>query len=163
MPNYRRYRVAGGCYFFTANLLERYPNDLLACHVDLLRETVRRVRHAHPFHVDVWAVLPDHLLCVWTLPPGDDNISIRWRLIKILFAKQLPKQEWLSPVRREGGAASGSGASGSMPSAMSGVLARTWITFITTRSNTGMWSEGFIRRIGEALAPTTWSLGNVEA
>ena len=29
MPDYRRYRVPGGTYFFTVNLLERHPNDLL--------------------------------------------------------------------------------------------------------------------------------------
>ena len=37
MPNYRRYRVPGGTYFFTVNLLERYPNDLLIRHVEILR------------------------------------------------------------------------------------------------------------------------------
>jgi putative transposase len=36
MPDYRRYRLPGGIYFFTVNLLERYPNDLLIRHVDLL-------------------------------------------------------------------------------------------------------------------------------
>jgi putative transposase len=61
MPNYRRYRVLGGCYFFTVNLLERHPNDLLVRHIDLLRAAVRRVRHSHPFHIDAWVVLPDHL------------------------------------------------------------------------------------------------------
>ncbi len=36
MPDYRRHRVPGGCYFFTVNLLERHPNDKLVCHIDLL-------------------------------------------------------------------------------------------------------------------------------
>jgi putative transposase len=93
MPNYRRYRVPGGCYFFTVNLLERHPNDLLVRHIDLLRTAVRRVRHAHPFHIDAWVVLPDHLHCVWTLPPGDDDFSLRWRLTKTLYAKQIPIRE----------------------------------------------------------------------
>lgn len=43
MPDYRRYRVAGGTYFFTVNLLER-KNDLLVRHVDVLRDAVRGVR-----------------------------------------------------------------------------------------------------------------------
>jgi putative transposase len=34
-------------------------------------------RRAHPFTVDAWVVLPDHLHCVWTLPPGDDDFSTR--------------------------------------------------------------------------------------
>ena len=68
MPNYRRNFVAGGCYFFTVNLLERQCT-LLTDHIDLLRDSVRRVRRLHQFHSDAWVVLPDHLHCVWTLPP----------------------------------------------------------------------------------------------
>jgi len=36
MPDYRRLRIPGGCYFFTVNLLDR-NNDLLVEHIDLLR------------------------------------------------------------------------------------------------------------------------------
>jgi len=43
MPNYRRNFVSGGCYFFTVNLLER-QRTLLTDHIDLLRDSVRRVR-----------------------------------------------------------------------------------------------------------------------
>ncbi|MBK6617288.1 MAG: hypothetical protein WAT53_01320 [Nitrosomonas sp.] len=25
----------------------------------------------NPFRIDAWVVLPEHLYCVWTLPPGD--------------------------------------------------------------------------------------------
>ena len=79
MPDYRRYRVAGGTYFFTVNLLER-KNDLLVRHVDALRDAVRGVRgvrEARPFHIYAWAVLPDHMHCVWTLPEGDVDYSGR--------------------------------------------------------------------------------------
>ncbi len=79
MPNYRRYRVSGGTYFFTVNLLARYPNDLLVRHIDILRSVVRDVRNKRPFVIDAWVVLPDHLHCVWTLPPGDDDFANRWR------------------------------------------------------------------------------------
>jgi putative transposase len=103
VPNYRRYHVPGGCYFFTVNLLERHPNDLLVRHIGLLRATVRRVRHTHPFHIDAWVVLPDHLHCDWTLPPGDDDFSRRWRLIKTLFAKQIPMRERRSKVHQARG------------------------------------------------------------
>ena len=99
MPNYRRYRIPGGCYFFTVNLLERYPNDLLVRHVDLLRAIVRDVRQRWPFHIDGWVVLPDHLHCIWTLPTGDADFTTRWRLIKAGFAKRLPKTERRSVVR----------------------------------------------------------------
>ncbi len=70
MPDYRRNRVPGGTYFFTVNLLER-KLSLLTDHIDALRAAVRRIRARHPFHIDAWVVLPDHLHCVWTLPPDD--------------------------------------------------------------------------------------------
>jgi hypothetical protein len=73
MPNYRRNFVAGGCYFFTVNLLER-QRTLLTDPIDLLRDSVRRARRLYPFHIDAWAVLPDRLHCVLTLPP--DPIAI---------------------------------------------------------------------------------------
>lgn len=99
MPDYRRYRLPGGTYFFTVNLLQRYPNDLLVRHIDILRTVVRAVRHKHPFVIDAWVILPDHLHCVWTLPPGDDDFTNRWRLIKQGFSKALPITERRSAVR----------------------------------------------------------------
>ena len=78
MPDYRRYRIPGGTYFFTVNLLERYPNDLLIRHIDVLRQAVKETRKRWPFHIDSWVVLPDHLHCIWTLPEGDDC----WRRLK---------------------------------------------------------------------------------
>ena len=99
VPDYRRYRVEGGTYFFTVNLLERFPNDLLVQHIDLLRNVVRKVREKRPFHIDAWVVLPDHLHCIWTLPLGDDDFTNRWRLIKQGFSKALPITERRSKVR----------------------------------------------------------------
>jgi len=29
-----------------------------------------------------YVILPDHLHCIWQLPMGDDDFSLRWRLIK---------------------------------------------------------------------------------
>ncbi len=98
MPDYRRYRVPGGTYFFTVNLLERRM-DTLVRHIDRLREAVRTVRQRRPFHIDAWVVLPDHLHCLWTLPDGDADFSTRWRLIKTAFAKALPITERRSAVR----------------------------------------------------------------
>jgi len=83
MPDYRRYRVPGGTYSFTINLLERRA-DLLVRHIKPLREAVKRTRAERPFHIDAWAVLPDHMHCVITLPPGDD-FSNRIKAIKIRF------------------------------------------------------------------------------
>jgi putative transposase len=69
VPDYRRNRVPGGTFFFTANLLDR-RSDLLVEQIDALREAVRRVRARTPFHIDAWVVLPEHMHCVWTLPEG---------------------------------------------------------------------------------------------
>ena len=45
--------------------------------IDALRETVRAVRRQSPFHIDAWAVLPDHMHCLWTLPEGDSDFPDR--------------------------------------------------------------------------------------
>ncbi len=99
MPDYRRYRVPGGTYFFTVYLLERYPNDLLVRYIENLRLAVRSIREKWTFHIDAWVVLPDHMHCIWTLPPGDDDFTNRWRLIKQGFSKTLPITERRSVVR----------------------------------------------------------------
>ena len=81
MPNSRRAFIPGGTWFFTVNLLQRHNNDLLVREISLLRKTVRVVQERHPFRIDAWVVLPEHLHCVWTLPPGDADFSMLWRLI----------------------------------------------------------------------------------
>jgi putative transposase len=98
MPDYRRYRVPGGTYFFTINLLER-RSDLLIRYIEALREAVRRTRAERSFHIDGWVVLPDHLHCVLTLPPGDDDFSNRIKAIKIRFVRAVEPNERRSSVR----------------------------------------------------------------
>jgi putative transposase len=75
------------------NLLERHPNDLLVRPIGSLRSVLRDVRAKRPFVIDAFVVLPDHLHCAWTLPPGDDDFASRWRLIKQGFSKALPITE----------------------------------------------------------------------
>jgi len=99
MPNYRRAFIPGGCWFFTVNLLER-RNTLLVDRVDALRLAVEKTRVRYPFVIDAVVVLPDHIHAVCTLPLGDADFSVRWRLIKSHFVRALPKDEPLSDVRR---------------------------------------------------------------
>ena len=99
MPNYRRALVPGASWFFTVNLLQRRNNDLLVRNIDVLRASVRRVHRLHPFTIDAWVVLPEHMHCVWTLSPGDSAYSLRWRLIKTFFSSALPADEYCSAVR----------------------------------------------------------------
>lgn len=103
MPEYRRHFVPGGTYFFTVNLLERRNNDLLVRHIDVLREAVRVTRQSHPFHIAAWVVLPEHMHCIWTLPPGDADYVNRWRLIKMRFSRAIPGTEPLSASRLKRG------------------------------------------------------------
>jgi len=87
---YRRTYVSGGTYFFTVNLLERHKS-LLIDHVDLLKQSIRKVKTAHPFKIDAMVVMPEHLHAIWTLPDDDIDFSTRWRLIKANFSRALPK------------------------------------------------------------------------
>ena len=103
MPDYRRNRRAGGCYFFTVNLLERHRNQLLVRQIEILRDVVKRVRERYPFYIDGWVVLPDHMHCIWTLPQGDDDYAKRIRLVKTFFSKKIPKIERRSNVRQRKG------------------------------------------------------------
>jgi putative transposase len=98
MPNYRRLYRPGGCWFFTANLLDRKAT-LLTDHIDLLRDAIGETKSRFPFHIDAIVILPDHLHTIWTLPEGDHDFSVRWRRIKASFSKSLPKTEWIDPNR----------------------------------------------------------------
>jgi len=102
MPNYRRAFVRGGCWFFTVNLFQR-KQTLLVDHIHALRDAVAATRQSYPFTIDAMVVLPDHLHAVWTLPSGDADFSVRWRLVKSRFVKSLPKQEQLSAVHKRRG------------------------------------------------------------
>jgi REP-associated tyrosine transposase len=94
----RRALVERAGWFFTVNLLDR-RRRLLTDNIDALRQATRLRQTRHPFAIDAMVVLPDHIHAVWTLPPGDADFSLRWRLIKIDFAKAVPKTERRSPVR----------------------------------------------------------------
>ncbi|MDR3415881.1 MAG: transposase [Nevskia sp.] len=80
------------------NLLER-DKRLLVEHIGLLRESFRQVWRLRPFSIEAIAVLPDHLHCIWTLPPDDSDFSTRWRRIKGLFAQGIAAGERLSERR----------------------------------------------------------------
>ena len=102
MPNYRRAFVPGGCWFFTANLLDR-GSSLLTSEIDALREASRQTQARWPFRIDAFVVLPEHIHAVWTLPPGDADFATRWRLLKSRFSKAIPKSEQRSLVRQSRG------------------------------------------------------------
>jgi putative transposase len=79
---------ARSIYFFT---LVTHNRRCFLCepeNIDLLRDCFKRVMSKHPFKIDAIVILPNHLHCLWTLPPGDANFSTRWRLIKSWFSRR---------------------------------------------------------------------------
>ena len=92
MTNYRRSRVAGASYFFTVNLADR-TQPLLTDHSALLRSAFEYTRERHPFVIDAIVILPEHLHAIWTLPEGDGDFALRWRLIKTEFSRGFPHGE----------------------------------------------------------------------
>ena len=55
------------------------------------------------FTIDAIVILPDHLHCIWTLPPGDSEFSSRWHEIKARFSARVTRGELLSARRRRKG------------------------------------------------------------
>ena len=98
MTAYRRNFIPSGSFFFTVNLADR-RSHLLTDRVDLLRQAFRYVRARHPFTLDAMVGLPDHLHVIWTLPPGDANYAMRWRLIKGFFWRGTEAGEQISASR----------------------------------------------------------------
>ena len=82
MSHFRRSRVTGGTFFFT---VVTYRRQRFLCDEDVrlaLRESILRAREQHHFEIDAWVLLPDHMHCMWTLPEGDADFSMRWNVIK---------------------------------------------------------------------------------
>jgi putative transposase len=99
MTEYRRVYIPGATCFFTVNLAERCGNHLLVEKIDALRNAFCYVKKRKPFHVDAVAIMPEHLHCIWTLPPGDADFSTRWNLLKGYFSRAIDKGERVSDSR----------------------------------------------------------------
>jgi putative transposase len=87
MPNYHRWFVPGGTYAFTVVTCARAPvfRDRRARR--LMGAAMRTVGQRFPFRIVAIVLLPDHLHCLWTLPRGDENFSVRWNQIKRRFSE----------------------------------------------------------------------------
>lgn len=98
MPNYRRTYIDGGCWFFTVNLQSR-NSSLLVDEIVKFRQAYSETQNRHPFQTNAIVILPNHIHVIWTLPPNDTDYSMRWRRIKSVFSKSLPKKEVRSDVQ----------------------------------------------------------------
>lgn len=88
MPRYIRPGAPGATIFFTVALAAR-GSDLLVREVGRLRQAVRQTRLEQPFRIDAWVVPPDHLHCIWKLPPSDCDYPTRWKTIKAHFTRSV--------------------------------------------------------------------------
>jgi putative transposase len=85
---YRRSRAKGASFFFTVVTHDRRRFLCEESNVTLLQDSFRYVIDRHPFSVDAFVLLPEHLHCIWTLPENDGDFSTRWRLIKGCFSRK---------------------------------------------------------------------------
>ncbi|MBI2918736.1 MAG: transposase [Chloroflexi bacterium] len=86
MPEYRRAYLEGGTYFFTVVTYKKRPILKDRPAIDLLWQCFQTASATHPFELDAFVILPDHLHAIWTLPDGDSDFSTRWRQIKSAFS-----------------------------------------------------------------------------
>jgi putative transposase len=96
---YRRALLPGASFFFTVVTEERRPVLTSAEAVEVLRAAFRAVRATRPFELDAMVVLPDHLHCIWTMPPDDADFATRWRLVKTWFTKRCDPTLRATPSR----------------------------------------------------------------
>ena len=90
MSRYIRSNRHGGTFFFT---VVSYKRRKILCEEIIrsaLHQAIVDVRKIHPFNINAWVLLPDHLHCILTLPPHDSSFGIRWSLIKRIVTQQCP-------------------------------------------------------------------------
>jgi putative transposase len=85
MTDYRRAKFEGGYYFFTVVTYNRLAFLTSDCARSCLRQAIEKAKKQNYFEVIAFCLLPEHLHCVWKLPDGDDDYSIRWSRIKSGF------------------------------------------------------------------------------
>ena len=87
MPNYRRWRVDGGVFFFTVVAHGRKNLFDSPSSRRMLRQAVLEARRRHPFRLDGMVLLPDHLHVLMRLPEGEQDYSRRIAAVKRNFTK----------------------------------------------------------------------------
>ena len=97
MSAYIRPKMPGASVFFTVVLADRGASTLVE-QIDTLRDAVRVTKAERPFRIDAWVVLPDHMHCVWTLPQGDHDFSVRMAAIKARFTRALTGRVGFHPT-----------------------------------------------------------------
>jgi putative transposase len=91
VTEFRRCFVPGATYFFTVVTAGGRPLFLNEQARTILGDAMRDEFKAQPFDHVAIVLLPEHLHAIWTLQPGDDHYSDRWKSIKAKFTR-----EWIS-------------------------------------------------------------------
>jgi putative transposase len=84
---YGRPRTKGETFFFTIATRNRAFFLCERSSVLSMRDALRTVSSHHPFSLNAFVLLPDHLHCIWTLPTDDRDFADRWSEIKSQFSK----------------------------------------------------------------------------
>jgi len=91
---YRRHFQAGGTYFFTLvsyNHRKIFTNEST---VNILLDSIEKVRQNHPFGLIAYCILPDHLHMLCELQENDSDYPTKIRLIKSHFTRN-----WIDPYQ----------------------------------------------------------------
>ena len=92
MPEYHRQFIEGGTYFFTVVTYQRQPILTSSMAREILRNVWQMVQKKYPFSTPALCILSEHLHCIWTLPKGDSQYSLRWGELKRLFTREYLKR-----------------------------------------------------------------------
>ncbi len=87
MPNYRRWHIEGGVYFFTLVAEGRREIFCTPTSRSLLRVAIEAMQSLRPFEIDAMVLVRDHIHMILRLPPGDSDFSKRLAGIKYRFTK----------------------------------------------------------------------------
>jgi putative transposase len=74
----------------------------LVDHIGELKEAWHWTKARMPFSSPAWVVLPDHIHCIWKLPPDDDNYGLRWSLLKSHFTRAMATHKMVPKGQRKG-------------------------------------------------------------
>jgi putative transposase len=85
MPNYRRWRQDGGCFFLTVVTYGRAPFLTGELARGFLHDALADVHTHRPWHTEAIVRLPDHWHALWRMPAGDTDYSGRIAQVKKQF------------------------------------------------------------------------------
>lgn len=88
--------------FFTVRAAQRGA-DVFVREIHALRQAMRQTRNKHPFEIAEIVVMGDVIHAIWTLPQGDTDFAIRWRMIKTRFSRAIPAPDVIAAARQRTG------------------------------------------------------------